>query len=61
MVSVEFRVGDAVLQLVVGDITDVEADAIVNAANRFGKKRRDGDNLDLVAEFHWLGLNRIGN
>jgi O-acetyl-ADP-ribose deacetylase (regulator of RNase III) len=33
MVAVEFRVGDAILQLVVGDITDVEADAIVNAAN----------------------------
>lgn len=33
VVSVEFGVGDAVLQLVVGDITDVEADAIVNAAN----------------------------
>jgi len=30
---VEFKVGDAVLQLIVGDITDVEADAIVNAAN----------------------------
>lgn len=29
----EFRVGEAVLQLVRGDITEVEADAIVNAAN----------------------------
>ena len=31
--AVEFNVGKAVLQLTVGDITDVEADAIVNAAN----------------------------
>ena len=30
---VEFNVGKAVLQLTVGDITDIEADAIVNAAN----------------------------
>jgi len=29
----EFKVGNAILQLVRGDITDVEADAIVNAAN----------------------------
>jgi O-acetyl-ADP-ribose deacetylase (regulator of RNase III) len=29
----EFKVGEAVLELVKGDITDVEADAIVNAAN----------------------------
>ncbi|MCL4429612.1 MAG: O-acetyl-ADP-ribose deacetylase [Chloroflexi bacterium] len=29
----EFKVGKATLQLMVGDITDVEADAIVNAAN----------------------------
>ena len=29
----EFRVGNAVLQLVKGDITDMETDAIVNAAN----------------------------
>ena len=29
----EFKVGNATLQLVKGDITDVEADAIVNAAN----------------------------
>jgi len=31
--AVEFKVGKAVLQLTVGDITDIEADAIVNAAN----------------------------
>jgi O-acetyl-ADP-ribose deacetylase (regulator of RNase III) len=29
----EFQVGNAVLQIVRGDITDVDADAIVNAAN----------------------------
>jgi O-acetyl-ADP-ribose deacetylase (regulator of RNase III) len=29
----EFKVGKAVLQIIRGDITDVEADAIVNAAN----------------------------
>ncbi len=29
----EFHVGNAILQLIKGDITDVEADAIVNAAN----------------------------
>ena len=29
----EFKVGKAILQLVMGDITDIEADAIVNAAN----------------------------
>ncbi len=29
----EFQVGKAILQLIKGDITDVEADAIVNAAN----------------------------
>jgi O-acetyl-ADP-ribose deacetylase (regulator of RNase III) len=29
----EYKVGNATLQLIVGDITDVEADAIVNAAN----------------------------
>ena len=29
----EFHVGNAILQLVKGDITDIEADAIVNAAN----------------------------
>ena len=33
MVSAEFKVGKAVLQLTKGDITEVEADAIVNAAN----------------------------
>ena len=31
--TVEFKVGKAVVQFIVGDITDVEADAIVNAAN----------------------------
>jgi len=31
--AVEFKVGKAVVQLIVGDITDVEADAVVNAAN----------------------------
>jgi O-acetyl-ADP-ribose deacetylase (regulator of RNase III) len=30
---VEFKVGQATLELMVGDITDVDADAIVNAAN----------------------------
>ncbi|MCW3999457.1 MAG: O-acetyl-ADP-ribose deacetylase [Candidatus Bathyarchaeota archaeon] len=30
----EFNVGNATLQLIEGDITDVEADAIVNAANQ---------------------------
>ncbi|HSQ49264.1 MAG TPA: macro domain-containing protein, partial [Candidatus Deferrimicrobiaceae bacterium] len=29
----EFKVGNVILQLIKGDITDVEADAIVNAAN----------------------------
>jgi O-acetyl-ADP-ribose deacetylase len=29
----EFKVGHATLQLIKGDITDVEADAVVNAAN----------------------------
>ena len=29
----EFKIGNATLQLIKGDITDVEADAIVNAAN----------------------------
>jgi O-acetyl-ADP-ribose deacetylase (regulator of RNase III) len=29
----EFKVRGAILQLIVGDITDIEADAIVNAAN----------------------------
>ena len=29
----EFKVGNATLQIIMGDITDVEADAIVNAAN----------------------------
>jgi O-acetyl-ADP-ribose deacetylase len=29
----EFKVGNATIQLIKGDITDVEADAIVNAAN----------------------------
>jgi O-acetyl-ADP-ribose deacetylase (regulator of RNase III) len=29
----EFQVGKAILQLIKGDITDVETDAIVNAAN----------------------------
>ena len=33
MVLTEFKVGKAVLQLTKGDITEVEADAIVNAAN----------------------------
>ncbi len=33
MVPMEFQVGNAKLQLVKGDITDQEADAIVNAAN----------------------------
>jgi O-acetyl-ADP-ribose deacetylase (regulator of RNase III) len=30
---VEFKVGSAVLQLIIGDITDVDVDAVVNAAN----------------------------
>lgn len=30
----EFKVGNATLELIKGDITDVEADAIVNAANQ---------------------------
>ncbi len=29
----EFKIGNAILELIKGDITDVEADAIVNAAN----------------------------
>ena len=29
----EFKVGNATLEIVKGDITEVEADAIVNAAN----------------------------
>jgi O-acetyl-ADP-ribose deacetylase len=29
----EFKVGNAILEIVKGDITDIEADAIVNAAN----------------------------
>jgi len=33
MTFMSFQVGQAVLQLIKGDITDVEADAIVNAAN----------------------------
>ena len=33
MVLMEFKVGKAVFQLTKGDITEVEADAIVNAAN----------------------------
>ena len=33
MTSMGFQVGRAVLQLIKGDITDVEADALVNAAN----------------------------
>jgi O-acetyl-ADP-ribose deacetylase len=32
-VFMEFKVGNAILELIKGDITDVEADAIVNAAN----------------------------
>jgi O-acetyl-ADP-ribose deacetylase len=31
--TVEFKVGKAIVQLIIGDITDIEADAIVNAAN----------------------------
>ena len=33
MVSMEFEVGNAILELIKGDITDVKADAIVNPAN----------------------------
>lgn len=33
MVSMEFKVGNSTLELIKGDITDVDADAIVNAAN----------------------------
>src|SRR5512146_324757 len=29
----EFKVGNAIIQLIKGDITDIEAEAIVNAAN----------------------------
>ena len=31
---IEFKVGKALVQFIVGDITDVEADAVVNAANQ---------------------------
>jgi O-acetyl-ADP-ribose deacetylase (regulator of RNase III) len=33
MIAAEFKVRDAKIRLVRGDITDVDADAIVNAAN----------------------------
>jgi O-acetyl-ADP-ribose deacetylase len=33
VVVMEFKVGNAILELLKGDITDVQADAIVNAAN----------------------------
>ena len=33
MVFMEFKVGNATLELIQGDITEIEADAIVNAAN----------------------------
>ncbi|MCL1977479.1 MAG: O-acetyl-ADP-ribose deacetylase [Candidatus Bathyarchaeota archaeon] len=33
MVVVEFKVGFAVVQLIIGDITDMETDVVVNAAN----------------------------
>jgi O-acetyl-ADP-ribose deacetylase (regulator of RNase III) len=29
----EFKVGSAVVQLIVGDITDIDVDVVVNAAN----------------------------
>jgi O-acetyl-ADP-ribose deacetylase len=33
VVDMEFKVGNAILELIKGDITDVQADALVNAAN----------------------------